>query len=145
MVRGIYGDDDCCARARGSGWLLVGRNLSRGELNISWKAAPYDPGQPRLGLNVDFVGDLYLPSCLVIHGCSQVWGQEVGNVLDERTATVNVQTLQAVANAEHGLAHVVCILQQKLVDGIAARIGGRGWGRACGIELRGIYICLTAR
>src|ERR1700730_719852 len=145
MVRGIYGDDDGCARTGGSGWLPVGQILSSGELNTSWKAAPYDLRQHRRGLNVDFVGDLYLPSGLVIHGCSQVLGQEVGNVLDERAATVNVQTLQAVANAEHGLAHVVCILQQKLVDGIAARIGSRGLGRACGIELRGIYICLTAR
>src|SRR5258708_35472465 len=144
MVRGIYWNYDCCAGARGSRWLLVGRILSTGELNLSGKAAPYDLRQHRLGLNVDFVGDLCLPSCLVIHCCSQLSGQEVGNVLDERTATVNVQTLQAVANAEHGLAHVVCILQQKLVDGIAAGIGGRGLGRARGVELRGIYVSLTA-
>src|ERR1700686_5859156 len=115
MVRGIYWNYHACACFRGSRWLLLRRIPSAGELNMSRKAAPYDLRQHRLGLNGDFVGDLYRPSCLVIHGCSQVWGQEVGNVLDERTATVNVQTLQAVANAEHGLAHVVCILQQKLV------------------------------
>src|ERR1700719_3769228 len=100
MVRGIYGNYDGCARARGSRWLLVGAILFPRELNLGGKAPPYDLRQRRLGLYVDFVGDLYLLPCLVIHSRSQVLGQEVGNVLDERTATVNVQTLQAVADAE---------------------------------------------
>src|ERR1700730_2973461 len=99
MVRGIYWNYDCGARARGSRWLLLGRILARGGLNLHWKAAPYDLRQQRLGLNVDFVRDLDLPSRLVIHRGAQRLGQEVGNVLDERPATVNVQTLQAVANA----------------------------------------------
>jgi len=45
-------------------------------------------------------------------------------VLNERSGAVDVEALQAVADAENGLVQVVGILQQEVVDGVAARIGG---------------------
>ena len=48
------------------------------------------------------------------------------DVLDQRSVAPDVERLGAVADGEDGLAHVVRVLQEKLVDVVARRIG-RGW------------------
>ena len=80
----------------------------------------------------------------MIHTRAQFSRQKIWNVLDERSGAVNVQALQAVADAEDGLAHVVGVLQQKFVDGVTARVGGRSARRAGCAKLGGVDVGVAA-
>jgi hypothetical protein len=48
------------------------------------------------------------------------------DVLDQGSGAIDVQNLQAVADAKDGLARTVCVLQQEFIDGVALciRVGG---------------------
>ena len=76
----------------------------------------------------------------MIHFRAGFFRQKIRDVLDKGSGAVDVQTLQAVADAEHGLAQTVGIVEQKMVDVVAARVSGGGMGRARGVEPRRIDV-----
>ena len=86
----------------------------------------------------------YLLAGFVINSCPQLFRQKVGYVLNQRTGAVDVEALQTVADAENGLAHIVGVLQQEFVDGVAARVGGCSVGRARGAELGRVDVGVAA-
>ena len=51
-----------------------------------------------------------------------------GEVLDEGSAAPDVERLHAEADAEQRLAQVMGVLEEQLVDGLAAGVGGGGLG-----------------
>ena len=67
------------------------------------------------------------------------------DVLHQRPAAVDIQSLQTIANRQDGLAHVVSILQQQFIDGVAARIGSGSLRVAGSAVLGGIHVSFTAR
>jgi len=104
----------------------------------------HDFCKPGVIFYLDCMRDCDLLACCVIDARAQCFRQEVRDVLDERTAAVNVEALEAIADAENRLAQVLGIVQQQGVDGVAAGVGGgsaRGTGRA---ELRRIDIGVAA-
>ena len=66
-------------------------------------------------------------------------------MLDQGAGAVNVQNLEAVADAQHRFAHVVGVLQQQLVDGVAASIGGGGLRITRRVVLGGIDVGFASR
>jgi hypothetical protein len=80
---------------------------------------------------------LVFSSCFVIDHIPFLRGKKLWNVLNQRAASVDVQNLQSVADREHRLAHIVGILQQKLVDGVSLGVGSGGvWVTHCAILSR---------
>jgi hypothetical protein len=98
----------------------------------------------RVQLDLDLVGDGDFSSRGVVDLCAQVRRQEIGDVLDERSAAENVETLQSVADAEDGLAQAVGIFEEEVVDGVAAGVGSGSVRRAGGAEARRIDVGLAA-
>src|SRR5215471_20281796 len=98
-------------------------------------------GERGLCLNRDGMRDGDFSSRLVIHFRASVFRQEVRDVLDERTLAENVQTLQAVTDAEHGLAVSVRKFEEKIVYFFPPHIRRcRVWGfllpESCRIDIR---------
>src|SRR5579863_8977913 len=71
--------------------------------------------------------------------------QEFRDVLDQRSIAKNIQTLQAVADAEHGLTERVSVLEQQVVYLIAPRVGGGSMRRSLLPKPDGIDVGITAR
>jgi hypothetical protein len=91
------------------------------------------------------VGDGYILSRFVIDFDARGFGQRIWDVLDERSGAEDVEALQAVADAKHGLAFLVGVSEQLVVDGIAARVGGGSVRRTRSLEPGGIDIGVAAR
>ncbi len=96
-----------------------------------------NPAQPRSRIHLHRVRDGHASSRLVI--------DRRLDVLQQRSVTIHVENLQTVADAEHGLAQSVGILQQQFVHRIAPGIG-RGGLRVCrNFVFRGIHVGLASR
>src|SRR5215467_1220521 len=89
-----------------------------------------------LAINVGGVWFSDLPSGIVVHGGFQV--------LHQRSAAPDIQRLHAVANAEDRLAHVIGILQKKLVGVVAKNVSIGRLRMASGSVLLGINVCRAA-
>jgi len=82
-----------------------------------------DLGEPRSCLNRDRVRHRNFPACFVIHFGASVLGQEVCDVLNERTFAENVQAQQAVTDSEHRLAVSIRVFEEKVVYFFATKAG----------------------
>src|ERR1700751_1802204 len=87
-----------------------------------------DLGESRSRLNCYRVREWNFHACFVIHFRADIFGQEVGDVLNERTFAENVQALQAVADSEHRLAVSVRVFKEKIVYFFPPKIRRRGLG-----------------
>ena len=67
------------------------------------------------------------------------------DVLQQISRAIHIQSLQPVADSEYGLAHVVCVLQQKFVNCVAQTIGSFGLRMARRGELCRVNVGLAAR
>ena len=90
--------------------------------------------QERFVCDRNAVGDGDGFSGFVIDPGSRGFGQEIGNVLDERSGAKDVEALQSVTDTEDGLAGGVGIFEQKIVGGFATQVGGGGMRGAWGTE-----------
>ena len=66
-------------------------------------------------------------------------------MLQKRARTINIENLQAIADPEYGLVHVVGVLQEQFVNGIALGIGGDGLGMLLCSEFCGINVGFASR
>src|ERR1035441_8391070 len=114
---------------------MVARVYGDDQLSL-WSQVRFRPAnnlrQLRLRIDLDRVGHRDCASRLVID-----WRLDV---LQKRSAAINIQYLQAIANAEYWLAHVVGILQEQFIDGIALGIGSIGLGVLGSVVLSRVYV-----
>src|SRR5690348_8510398 len=66
--------------------------------------------------DLDVVSKLYGPACRVVH-------VRVLDVLNQGSRPPHIQRLQSIADSQNGLMQVVRVLEEQLVEIVAARIG----------------------
>src|SRR5215469_4833751 len=81
-------------------------------------------GELGLSLNRDGMRDRYVLASLVIYFRASGFGQELRDVLHQRAFAENVQALQPITDAEHGLAVSVGIFKKKIVYFFSPEIRG---------------------
>jgi hypothetical protein len=119
-VVGGYGADAEIVADPADGLMVAGIDLGR------FGAGREKPGQARIGGNADGVGLGDGAAGSVIDR-----GIDLGfEVLEQGAIAPDVERLGAMADGEDGLAEIEGILQEELIDGSAAGIGGAALGDA---------------
>jgi hypothetical protein len=119
---------------------LAYSDITRRRRVHGYPVVPHDSCQHRAGLDGDLVCNRHLPSRFVIYGVTLVWIQPRSNVLDQRTATINIQALQSVTDTENRLLAQIRFLEQRIIDGFTRPIRLSGGGMPACVESGGIDV-----